>query len=85
MATIAYQLAEYHSNHIGYCEYKIITLRWQRSFTVLSLSFRLGHHNNLILVIRDVVEQRCKKTRDPELVGDIAAAFKGDPRNGQGG
>jgi len=36
-------------------------------------------------VIRDVVEQRCKKTRDPELVGDIATAFKGYPRKCQEG
>lgn len=34
-------------------------------------------------MVRDVVEQRRKKTRDPELVGDIAAAFEGDPRKRQ--
>lgn len=34
-------------------------------------------------MVRDVVEQRRKKTGDPELVGDIATTFKGDPRRRQ--
>jgi hypothetical protein len=34
-------------------------------------------------VVRDVVEQRRKKTGDPKLAGDIATTFKGDPRRRQ--